>query len=1126
MATTQNYYKIKHGLEVPSQDTIQVTDSTGPSVRPSLLLDFAKSKTVDPRVTFTRSSVGTYYDGKSVAKAEENLCLYSQAMATGSWAGAGYLTFTNNQGTAPDGTNTATLVTAVANLAFHEASQVIYAVPGATYTYSLYVKAGTHKNIYLVLQTRIDGAYYSNLVDVSYDLSTLEPNSNYAFGSHTITYVGNDWYRFTLTGTMPLSGANQITPIFGFDVPASLKNVLLTGTETFYVWGAQVEQRSYATAYTPTTTAQISRYVPKLQTAAANVPRLHHDPITNEPLGLLIEESRTNLFTNAFPQTWGANRAYVHQNATTSPSGDNDAVLLERAVTGTNNVGFVGTSTTVSMGTDYTYSVYLKKNTSPVTLIDFYNHSPYAELWAIVDWTPTTPTITYGVGGATPTRKGQSFTHVGNGWYRLSMSLTASGTTMETRVYANDQSANGQAGHSVYIWGPQLEVGIFPSSYIKTAFSYTGRASTGTYISSDGTIRTAAPGVARYEPNVTGGSNLLYEGARNSYAYATSIITANNFWNDVITTGGSAATTARIQPNSISAPDGSMSGALITQTSTFGYQRAMIGLTGVANNMMTASVFVKKGTANTCCIEISGGWLTTGNVGCGRYFYTFGDSVIKDAGGANASNAYVTPYAAGWYRLAINFSSPNAAGALWVFPGSDINGTGSAYTYVWGIQLETGYTATSYIPSIETVTGRSSTATYYSSTGLIRYAATNQPRYSYNPLRLSSEPKLLLEAASTNLVLYSEQFDQTTWLKVRSNITANAATAPDGNYTADKLVEDTSVGITHLMQLQGNVSTVNSGTVYTISVYLKKSERSQYGIFFGSDFGTFDGQGAFFDLNLGTYVSVSGMTGVVPLGISMVGVGSGWYRCSVTAAAQATNQPVIRGMIAVNNETSYNGNGTSGVFIWGAQLEASYAPTSYIPTTDQQRTRAVDVATSVVSSRAADGVSISTVTRAIDQAAVSGANFLSWFKPDSGTIVVTTNVPNDRIYANVFRSGVQLIKSDTYNSDSLFVYRNSTGNGYVEVRYGRTTVASMGAWTPLPNEATTAFSYSTNSFNQSTSGATVITDSSGVPPPNVDKMVIGNVGDNNVAGNLNGCIKRISFYPKQLTNAELVGITS
>lgn len=1120
MATTQNYYKIKHGLEVPSQDTIQVTDSTGPSVRPSLLLDFAKSKTVDPRVTFTRSSVGTYYDGKSVAKAEENLCLYSQAMATGSWAGAGYLTFTNNQGTAPDGTNTATLVTAVANLAFHEASQVIYAVPGATYTYSLYVKAGTHKNIYLVLQTRIDGAYYSNLVDVSYDLSTLEPNSNYAFGSHTITYVGNDWYRFTLTGTMPLSGANQITPIFGFDVPASLKNVLLTGTETFYVWGAQVEQRSYATAYTPTTTAQISRYVPKLQTAAANVPRLHHDPITNEPLGLLIEESRTNLFTNAFPQTWGANRAYVHQNATTSPSGDNDAVLLERAVTGTNNVGFVGTSTTVSMGTDYTYSVYLKKNTSPVTLIDFYNHSPYAELWAIVDWTPTTPTITYGVGGATPTRKGQSFTHVGNGWYRLSMSLIASGTTMETRVYANDQSANGQAGHSVYIWGPQLEVGIFPSSYIKTAFSYTGRASTGTYISSDGTIRTAAPNVARYEPNAAGGSNLLYEGAKTNLATTSSMLD-----------GWSIMTQARCVMNCATAPDGSYTASKITETITTSGEHGLYFPRFGVNETLTFSVYVKP--AERTAVRIGFSNFATFGIGVTLNLIT-GATIVEPSPNSEYTNpSYtITRIAGGWWRCSFTVTKAAVGVNNFAFVEGSVQGNAS-YSgergkglFVWGAQIETGSAATSYIPSIETFTDRSSTATYYSSTGLIRYAATNQPRYSYNPLRLSSEPKLLLEAASTNLVLYSEQFDQTTWLKVRSNITANAATAPDGNYTADKLVEDTSVGITHLMQLQGNVSTVNSGTVYTISVYLKKSERSQYGIFFGSDFGTFDGQGALFDLNLGTYVSVSGMTGVVPLGISMVGVGSGWYRCSVTAAAQATNQPVIRGMIAVNNETSYNGNGTSGVFIWGAQLEASYAPTSYISTTDQQRTRAADVATSAASSRATDSVTISTVTRAIDQAAVSGANFLSWFKPDSGTIVVTTNVPNDRIYANVFRSGVQLIKSDTYNSDSLFVYRNSTGNGYVEVRYGRTTVASMGAWTPLPNEATTAFSYSTNSFNQSTSGATVITDSSGVPPPNVDKMVIGNVGDNNVAGNLNGCIKRISFYPKQLTNAELVGITS
>ena len=63
--------------------------SNFPAIRPSLLLDFANSKRLDPRITFTRASTARYYDGSTVAKAEENLFVRSQEFATvaGGWRG-------------------------------------------------------------------------------------------------------------------------------------------------------------------------------------------------------------------------------------------------------------------------------------------------------------------------------------------------------------------------------------------------------------------------------------------------------------------------------------------------------------------------------------------------------------------------------------------------------------------------------------------------------------------------------------------------------------------------------------------------------------------------------------------------------------------------------------------------------------------------------------------------------------------------------------------------------------------------------------------------------------------------------------------------------------------------------
>ena len=82
-----------------------VTDDL-PSIRPTLNLDFANSKQLDPRIDFTRSSTATYWDGKTTAKAEENLHQYSQDLSNSYWDYSRH-TLTGSQ-TAPDGTSTAT----------------------------------------------------------------------------------------------------------------------------------------------------------------------------------------------------------------------------------------------------------------------------------------------------------------------------------------------------------------------------------------------------------------------------------------------------------------------------------------------------------------------------------------------------------------------------------------------------------------------------------------------------------------------------------------------------------------------------------------------------------------------------------------------------------------------------------------------------------------------------------------------------------------------------------------------------------------------------------------------------------------------------------------------------------
>ena len=140
MATTNNYYKIKHGLEAPSQDAIQVTESTRPTIRPSLSLDFANSKVLDPRITFARASTATYYDGQTVSLAEQNLVTYSQEIDNAAWDKY-KVAVTANTIVAPDGNVTGEDVV-VTSADVQCTVGKIETLAAVVSTFSCYIKAG------------------------------------------------------------------------------------------------------------------------------------------------------------------------------------------------------------------------------------------------------------------------------------------------------------------------------------------------------------------------------------------------------------------------------------------------------------------------------------------------------------------------------------------------------------------------------------------------------------------------------------------------------------------------------------------------------------------------------------------------------------------------------------------------------------------------------------------------------------------------------------------------------------------------------------------------------------------------------------------------------------------------
>lgn len=433
-----------------------------PSINPSLLLDFANSKVLDPRITFTRTTTATYYDGVTTAKAEENLLLQSQFAA--SWSGFN-ATLTANTTTAPDGTSTA--ATVVENTANNQ--HVAYQQPtyttSATYTFSCYFKAGTRN--YGMLRD----ANNAIKIDLTNGTTTVIEGSP---TSHSATSVGNGWYRCVMT----LASINNNFQVGPHD-NGSTTTYTGNGTGSVYVWGAQLEQRSSATAYTATTTQAITNYIPVLQTAAAGQARFDHNPTTGESLGLLIEEARTNSityssdFSNA---AWTKLGVTITSNTIVAPDGTLTGDKVVPSVSQTYNQNY--SSLTLLTGTNYAISCYAKKGEySYLNLALIYNASNYAGAQFDLNAGSVLYTRASGFGYSVVST---SIAPVGNGWYRCVVVATSGLTGIYPNVVASNSlwtsgypdiaiTADGFSG--VYIWGAQLETGSFATSYIPTVAS-------------------------------------------------------------------------------------------------------------------------------------------------------------------------------------------------------------------------------------------------------------------------------------------------------------------------------------------------------------------------------------------------------------------------------------------------------------------------------------------------------------------------------------------------------------------------------------------------------------------------------------------------------------------------------
>jgi hypothetical protein len=289
---------------------------------------------------------------------------------------------------------------------------------------------------------------------------------------------------------------------------------------------------------------------------------------------------------------------------------------------------------------------------------------------------------------------------------------------------------------------------------------------------------------------------------------------------------------------------------------------------------------------------------------------------IFSQSGTSAST--ITPVGNGWYRcsvIVINDTDTSSTFSIQLYSdGTTSSYTGDGYSgiYIWGAQLNEGSSALTYQKTVDRL---------------------DIPRIDYTG---GGCPSILLEPQRTNLVLRSEEFDNASFQKNRSSISAKNTTAPDGTLTADTWTGDGTFSTHFLAQ----IVSATSGVAYTQSVFAKKGT---------NDFIQIVGTTAIYDAN--SWANFDLENGVVSLSgasatATITDFGNGWYRCTMTATATTTASGIgfLLWLITSAGSARVEGNSlATSVRLWGAQLEVGAYPTSYIPTTTATVTRNADV---------------------------------------------------------------------------------------------------------------------------------------------------------------------------------------
>lgn len=739
----------------------------------------------------------------------------------------------------------------------------------------------------------------------------------------------------------------------------------------------------------------------------------------------LVENTPWNLLqnTNTLSQ-YGNTNATLTTNVTTSPIGTSDASkLMETASTSFDhyayNVYFGSLSNTV------TYSVYLKQNGRRyVQLATVSNQGVFRPIFDLQDGV-------YVSNAGTNTGATTSIENAGNGWFRCSVTHPSNTTSLGqiTIILQNSatyQSYTGDITKGIYCWGAQLNVGT-----LKPYFPTTDRLNV---------------------PRLTYSPTLIERQSTNLALYSQEF--DNGTW---------GKSECSISANQTTAPDGTLTADKLIESTNNAihevYSNSPISLTaGVA---YTKSVYAKAAERAEVSLNfVTGGFGQGSAVIANLSNGTLG--AISNYGGVSGSTATITDVSNGWYRISLTMTPvSNASFYIDYSPSLSGNriyaGNGTSGVYVWGAQLETG-SLTSYIPT--------------TSTAVTRVA-------SYN----SGCPSLLLEKQSTNLLTYSEQFDNGAWTNVRGVVTANSYVSPNGTQNADTFASASGQPYPPALV---SFPTYSGNTNYTLSIFAKvvgNTNTLQLG--YVDNVVGYAGGNATYDLSNGNITINQSANGSVVA--SMQYIGNDWYR--LVLGFLTISVPTYN-YIQIGQTTN---NVLNGFALWGAQLEASSYVTSYIPTTT------------------------ATVTRLADSC--SKTSISSLIGQTEGTLFVDINF-NGTNYGNA--NDFFLYVGDGTNTDSIYI--DYYANLFRWVVFNGTTLVFYTDLATTNGRHKLALAYKAGQYVAYADSSLILADTNATAPPTCAMVSLAQ----NVSGfgAINKNINQALLFKRRLTNTELANLTT